>query len=74
MLKNTLLWIGINLLCFFSLLKISSIITQTNISLNYDFEPFLLLIGFSSTISTIIVCTKIIIDKLNNVKNKASYG
>lgn len=65
MLKNILLWIVINLIMFFSFFKISSIITKTNIHLSSEFEFFLILIGFSSTISTVIICTKIIIDKLN---------
>lgn len=49
---------------------ITSLITKTTFNNIFgEFEIILILIGFSIMISTTVVCTKIIVDKINKLRN-----
>ncbi|NLY20396.1 MAG: hypothetical protein GXZ08_03870 [Tissierellia bacterium] len=58
-------WVVITGVIGIILFSILSTITRTTfVNLSSEYELLLMLIGFSSVISTIIVCTKIISDKI----------
>lgn len=49
---------------------VTSLITKTTFNNIFgEFEIILILIGFSIMISTTVVCTKIIVDKINKLRN-----
>lgn len=67
--KYFLEWIGLSAAAGFLLYIIVSIISRvTFINIFHEFEIMLMLIGFSALLSTVVVCTKYLSDKMNAEK------
>lgn len=67
--KYVIQWTSISVMSGFLLYSTVSLITKTTFNnLFGEFEILLMLIGFSTLLSTIIICTKIIVDKISKVK------
>lgn len=66
MIKDIIRWIATSLIIGVMLYNATSLITQTTLSnLFQEFEVLLILVGFSTSIATILTCTKLIVDKIN---------
>lgn len=68
--KYTIQWISISLIIGLLLYFTISLITRITFNNIFgEFEIMLMLIGFSTLLSTIIICTKIVLDKINKLRN-----
>lgn len=68
MAKNIIRWIITSLLTGLVLYNVTSLIAQTTLSNLFEqFEVLLILIGFSTSLATILTCTKLIIEKINKL-------
>lgn len=67
--KYIIQWTLISVIAGFLLYGITSLITKTTFNNVFqEFEILLILIGFSMLLSTIVICTKIIVDKISKLK------
>lgn len=65
----TIQWTLISVIIGFLLYGVTSLITKTTFNNVFqEFEILVMLIGFTTLLSTIIICTKIIIDKISKLK------
>jgi hypothetical protein len=62
-------WLGFSAASGFLLYTIVSVISRTVFTNIFrEFEVMLMLIGFSALLSTVVVCTKYLADKMNAMK------